>query len=458
MNARSLVVPLAGLAALLVAAPATAAINLGEPTHYASQDAASGVAIADFNGDGRNDVAYTGAPFPGPGYVQVRLNTGGGALGGPATVPVNEQPQDLAAGDVNGDGRQDLVTVTNNPGQDSLTVLINNIEGFDARPIDTASGPRSVALADMDGDRDLDAIVAGFVGERGAGRPPLEVALHRNQGNGTFGPEEETPVAEEGEPTDVTTGDVDGNGSQDVVFGDFNFGTGGRVYVLLNSGSGALGAPATYLGTDATEVAAGDLNGDGDADVVSANPEPGVGVYAANGGSLSGPRTYPGSGSQELALGDLDGDGDRDIAAGTGSGMRALANRGDGTFALVPTIFDGGSERSVTTGDLNGDGLADVVTGSFGVSVYISRGGRPKASIKGVPKGCAPPRFNVRIRVSGAFKRAEVRVDGRRVKRSTKSKFKARVRASKRGLHKVQVIVTPRSGKKVKKTKRFRRC
>jgi hypothetical protein len=457
LNTRSLVVPLTALAALLVAAPAMAAIKLGEPKLYGAQEVSPGVAIADFNGDGRGDVANSVAPTQGAGYVQVRLNTGGGALGGPGTFPVNENPQELVAGDLNGDGRQDLVTVTNNPGQDSLTVLINNIEGFDARASDTASGPRSVALADMDGDRDLDAVVAGFEGDRSLGRPPIAVAVHRNQGNGTFGPAEETRVADEGEPTDVTTGDVDGNGTQDVVYGDFNFGTGGRVYVLLNTGGGALAPPATYLGTDATEVAAGDLNGDGDADVVSASPEPGTGVYTAQGGVLSGPRQYAGSGAQELALADLDGDRDLDVVAGA-NGLRALANRGDGTFALAPTTSDGGSERSITTGDLNGDGLADVVTASFGISVYLNRGGRPRASISGVPKGCAPKRFNVRVRVSGPFKRADVRVDGRRVKRSTKRKFKARVSASKRGLHKVQVIVTPRSGKKVKKTKRFRRC
>lgn len=458
MNARTLVVPLVTLAALLLAAPAMAAIKLGEPTRYSSQDATGGVAIADFNGDGLGDVAYTGAPFPGAGKVQVRLNTGRGALGDAATFTVNENPQELAAGDLNGDGRQDLVTVTNNPGQDSLTVLINNIEGFDIAAVETSSGPRSVALADMDRDGDLDAIVAGFVGVRGVGRPPLAVALHRNQGNGSFGPPEETRVADEGEPTDVTTGDVDGSGTPDVVYGDFNFGTGGRVYVLLNSGGGALGPPATYLGTDATEVAAGDLDGDGDGDVTSADSQPGMGVYTAQNGLLSGPRSYADSGAQEHALADLDGDRDLDIVSGTGSGVRALANRGNGTFALEPTIFDGGSERSMATGDLNGDGLADVVSGSFGISVYLNRGGRPKASISRVPKGCAPARFKARVRVRGSFKRVEVRVDGRRVKRSTKSSFKVRVRAARKGLHRIQAIVTPQSGKKVKKTKRFRRC
>jgi hypothetical protein len=454
-NKHMLPVLLSALAALLMAAPASAAVKLGEPRLYSSQEAASGVAIADFNGDGDNDVAYTGAPFPGPGNVKVRLNTGRGALGDEASFAVNEQPQDLAAGDLNGDGRVDLVTVTNNPGQDSLTILINNIEGFDASAIDTASGPRSVRLADMDGDQDLDAIVAGFVGERGVGRPPLAVAIHRNQGNGSFGPAEETRVADEGEPTDVTTGDVDGNGTEDVIYADFNFGTGGRVYVLLNSGGGVLGAPTTYTGTDATEVVTGDLDSDGDDDVVAAGGDPAV--FIAQAGALSGPRTYA-TGSQELALGDLDADGDFDVVAGTGSGVRVLENRGNGTFAINPTAFQGGSERSMATGDLSGDGLADVVSGSFGISVYLNRGGKPRAAISGVPRGCAPARFKVRVRVTGAFKRVEVRVDGRRVKRTRSSSFKAKVRAPRRGLHRVQVIVTPQSGKKVKKTRRFRRC
>ncbi len=448
---------------LVAAAPASAAVSFGPGKAFPSTEASGGVALGDFDGDGDRDLAYTVAPTSGPGAIGVRANNGAGAFGAETRLPTNEQPQNLAAGDLNGDGRTDLVTVTNNPGQDSLTTFLSGAGGLGAQPVvqDTASGPRAVELADMDRDGDLDAIVSGFVGGRGAGRPPVAAAVHLNAGNGTFGQATEFQATQEGEPTDVAAGDFNRDGITDVALADFNFGTGGRIHVLLGTGGGALGAPTTLAApNDATEVIARDLNSDGAADLVIGGNQPGR-LLADGSGGFGSPATFAGATATgaELGVGDINGDGRTDIVVEEG-GLRVFIGDGSGGFKVDPGRFaPEGYSRAFAAGDFTGDGLDDVAAASFGVAVYPNSGApATKAKLSGVPRGCAKARFKLRVKTGGSFRSVEVRVDGKRVSRSARASFTVTVRASKRGRHRVQAIVTPRSGKKLKTTKTFRRC
>lgn len=456
---------LASLTAVLAAAaPASAAVSFGPGKVYSGTEASNGAAIGDFDGNGVGDVAYPKSPIAGAGQIGVRMNDGKGSLGAETNLTTNAQPQNLEAGDLNGDGRADLVTVTNGFRQDSLTAFLSTGPGFGAPVVlETVSGPRAVTLADMDGDRDLDAVVSGFVTERGNPEEPIGVAVHLNDGSGGLGAFNRYRASAEREPTDVAAGDFDRDGLADVAIADFNSGTGGRIHVLRGTGGGALGAASTIPSpNDATEVIADDLNGDGADDLVIGGEVPGILIADGAGGFGGGSKlrfetSFGTAAGLELGTGDFDGDGRTDIVTSTGDGLRVFTGSGRGTFALDPGKFQpAGYGRGFASGELNGDRVDDVVATSFGFAVYLTRPGR--AALSGVPRGCAGATFNVRVRVSGPFKSVEVRLDGKRIKRSALGAFTVKVRAGRPGRHKLQAIVTPRAGRKVTTVKSFKRC
>ncbi len=131
----------------------------------------------DFNGDGLQDIAITNQTTPGK--VSVLLNTGGGVFGAATSFPTGgSSPSSIAAGDVNGDGRTDLVVTNLDSG--TVAILRGSGTGLFRRPVAFAVGPTPIALsmADWDGDGILDLAVANNVSGL--------VSIFDGVGNGTF--------------------------------------------------------------------------------------------------------------------------------------------------------------------------------------------------------------------------------------------------------------------------------
>jgi len=241
----------------------------GSPVAVQSRPHPHGIAATDFDGDGHVDFAVESW---GNDQVEVVFGTGGGRFRTPGRLfGVGRMPyQKLRAGDVNGDGAPDLVTTNFEGG--NVTVLLGDGKGgfreAPGSPFSAGASPFGLAIADIDKDGHLDLVVVNFSGQGGdRSRDAVNVLL--GDGRGGFRPVRGSPFAAGVNPTRVAVGDVNGDGWPDVVTGNMS---GGDVTVLLGDGKGSLrpgvGRPA---GKEPYGVAVGDVDGDGRAEIFVAN-------------------------------------------------------------------------------------------------------------------------------------------------------------------------------------------
>ncbi|HMY20048.1 MAG TPA: VCBS repeat-containing protein, partial [Polyangium sp.] len=328
---------------------------------------------ADFNGDGHVDLAI-GSENPN-NMLDILLNQGDGTFAAPITYPAGMNPIDLVARDVNGDGKSD-VAVLNYSGN-LLRIFINQGNGTFApgTTYSTDSVPKSLAAADFNGDGRLDFVTANSSSANNT------VSILMNQGNGTFAPKVDIPAATGSLfPQAVATGDFNGDGKPDLAVGMSN---AGGLSVMMNQGNGTFGAPTKIgSGFPYNELAAIDMNGDGKLDIVGVFDVRGtLDVFLNLGnGSFGAVNHYNGGAdAYSLATGDLDGDMDADIVVGDiyENYLSVVINRGDGTpaaSAKYPFIHN---YRSIMTSDFNGDGQPDFATANDSdqnVSIIFTQG------------------------------------------------------------------------------------
>ncbi|MGN6430811.1 MAG: FG-GAP-like repeat-containing protein [Gaiellaceae bacterium] len=362
---------------LLAAVPSSAAVtrtpSFAADTRYAlptgANEEAETVAIGDLNADGKPDLVTASSD---PSIVSVLLNKGGGSFRVRRDYIVGAGAWSVAIGDLNGDGKPDLAVADLDLG--AVSVLMNKGDGtFGARrEYATAPGPLSIAVGDLNGDGKPDVVTNS--GDT--------VSVLLNRGDGTFAARQDYPVAGGGDNVSVAIGDLNGDGKPDIVT------AGGTVSVLLNKGDGTFAVRRDYP-VAGSAAAIGDLNGDGKPDLALANGSS-VSVLLNHGdGSFGASHEYPllhppgwdTAGSESLAIGDLNGDGKPDLVTGNVDvHVSLLLNGGAGSFR---TTLDLGAQkctpsytdRSVAISDLNGDGRPDLAVVGDGVCVLFNRPG-----------------------------------------------------------------------------------
>ncbi|GAB3702510.1 hypothetical protein GCM10027592_32000 [Spirosoma flavus] len=311
------------------------------------------VLLGDLDGDGDLDLVTLNL-FDNT--VSVRLNNGSGSFTAPATNPdpaigsTGSNASSVALGDIDGDGDLDLVTASlkfdpNSFNGSTVSVRLNNGAGNFTPPATNAeislqSYPLGVALGDMNGDGYLDLVVTNMVSGTVS-----RVSVRLNNGSGSFTAPATNPDSEvEMLPQNLVLGDLDGDSDLDVIVANYNSGT---VSVRFNNGSGGLTPPVNNpdftTGTSPGVMALGDVDADGDLDLVVANGYDTVSMRLNNGlGNFTSPASNAelalGSNPLSVAFGDVDGDSDLDLLAVDNnystSTVRVRLNRS----LLAPTI------------------------------------------------------------------------------------------------------------------------
>ena len=224
------------------------------------------VAVGDINRDGRLDlaVAHSGST---PGTVSVLLGNGDGTFQPARLFPAGQGSLSVAVGDLNGDGRPDLAVA--NYYSNDVSVLLGNGDGtFQATQSFATTGPNpvTVAMGDVNGDGRPDLAVTNSA-NTSSGAVPGNVSVLLGNGDGTFQPARTIDVGIT--PAFVVVSDVNGDGRSDLTVANFRSNT---VSVLLGNGDGTFQAPRNFAaGAGPLSFAVGDVNGDRVPDLAVAN-------------------------------------------------------------------------------------------------------------------------------------------------------------------------------------------
>jgi hypothetical protein len=259
--------------------------------------------------------------------------------------------------------------------------------------------PRSIAIGDVNGDGRPDLVVGNtgpsvFV-PPGQLRDSCYLSVMLGNGDGTFGPRNGFSLGNSQVPTKIVISDLNNDGHPDLVieFTDTNFGAAWNE-IMMGNGDGTFTRTHQALGGFA--IAVGDLNGDGRLDLATTQEASQVSVRLGNGdGTFATATPYAtGNGSFDVAIADFDVDGRLDIATENyyDGSISILLGHGDGTFAPHTDTVTEPAPRLLAIGNLDTDHLPDIAVAHFdgNVSVHLNLGGGALGPWTGYAGGSNP--------------------------------------------------------------------
>jgi hypothetical protein len=326
----------------------------------------TGLAVADVNGDGIQDLATSNFLSDD---VTVLMGQGDGVFATAVSYPIYDRLTDVALADLNHDGHVDMVAV----GSNHAWVLRNLGNGTFGPYVDYLVGekPSAVALDDVNGDGDLDILVTN--------QRSNNVSVLLGHGNGTFAAQVTYAVGPEvygPRPEFIELVDVNGDNYLDIVTAND---LRNNVSILLGRGDGTFGDFVNYdVGQDPLGLAIADLNGDDYLDIVTVNElDNNASILLGNGDGTFAEQVLVGDlhSPQALALADINHDGILDMVMGlAGAEVGIMLGLGNAEFTPVAAYTSGYQPVCVLPLDTNDDGKLDIVTANSSGSVSVLRG------------------------------------------------------------------------------------
>ena len=375
-------------AGLVVAAiPVSQDVILDPSVNLTAGLGSESVVTADVDLDGHLDIVVANNES---GDVSVLWGRGDGTFEDPQNFVTGDAsgPHGLQVADMTSDGLPDIIVSLDGTSQVETFVQDSLRRSFNpATPAGTDFGPVALVVADFDHDGKQDAVTANQFTLTGS------ISFLKGNGDGTFQDAVNyTTVGPDGSgsPSSMGAADLNGDGNLDLVVANQD---DSQIAVLLGSATGTFSAPTLFdTGDTPQALALGDLNIDGKVDVVTANDEDdAVALLLGNGDGTFQPATEysVGSGSfpQVVSIWDYNLDGRPDVGVGASllpfDGVAVLRGDGEGNFPEPVQGFslsDDLGPVGLATGDLNGDFKPDLVTANYeaaaedeAVSVFFNR-------------------------------------------------------------------------------------
>jgi len=290
----------------------------------------SAVVLADFNQDGKLDLAVARDSST---TVSVLLGTGAATFSAPVNFTVGTNPVALVSADFNNDGKLDLAS--GNDGSNTISILIGNGSGgFAAATSITNVRPATLVVADFNHDNKADLAAANINNNKvsvvlGDGTGAFSAAAHFDGGSNVHG---------------ITAADFNGDTHPDIAVTNMSdCCTPAFVAVLLGNGAGSFTAPTKFSAPFAPfTIATGDFNGDGKADVATANiaqTSSNIAVLLGDGAGVLGSPTTFNVGATPFAVisGDVNLDNVPDLVTTAAPNITALINACGGAPTPTPT-------------------------------------------------------------------------------------------------------------------------
>jgi Calx-beta domain/Bacterial Ig-like domain (group 3)/FG-GAP-like repeat/Domain of unknown function (DUF4214) len=310
------------------------------PVAYSAGSSPQGIAVGDFNGDHKPDVAIIESAAAGAtdGSAMIYLNDGTGALTLVGQAPdVGLSPTSVTAADLDGDGKDDLVVTNNNGFSSTVSVLISSGSGdFNTKVSYAVDGdPTDVAAAPLRIGGKPDLAVSTFFG------PGLDILL--NNGDGTFGASKSHATGSN--PVSVTIDDVTRDGIPDVLTTN-NFGDSITLWTGVGNGTFAQLSQSLTVGDRPAMTAAANFNNDGFLDLVTTNGNANDITFLLTG---SGPATISSASSAAATYSTA---GQTVSLSATVTSVGTTVNEGTETFTILEGATAIGSP--VTVAVVNG--------------------------------------------------------------------------------------------------------
>lgn len=380
------------------------------------------VSTGDIDGDGKPDLVVTNNFINTVSVFRSTSTSGIISFAAKVNFATGSGPSSVSIVDINGDGKPDLVVV--NGGSNTVSVFRSTsslgIISFAAKVnFATGSGPNSVVITDIDGDGKSDLAVTNYSSNR--------VSVFRNTStSGTVSFATKVDFITSSGPVSVSVGDIDNDGKPDLSVANDNINT---VSVFRNTSTLGTLSFANRVdfptGSLPRSVKIGDIDGDGKLDLAVTNYNSNT-VSVFRNTSTSGTVSFAakvdfatGFNPYSVSIGDIDGDGILDLAVVNGGGndvsvFRSTSSSGIVSFAAKVDFITGFNPYSVSIGDIDGDGKPDLAvanSGSNTVSI-LQQNPPPPAITSFTPSSGCPNTASVVITGTGFLGATAVRFGG----------------------------------------------